>query len=195
MKRLTVLFAALAAAVAFADAKEDAQKKVDEAMAQSCQMAKDNIAKQAEACADENTKMQAVDCKDKASRKTQDFLKLNVECANKVKAGAKGKAEEMKKEAAARGDEKKAEEGKPAGEEKKKKETSCKAVDGTGATLAEATVEGTIVKCSGELNKKVRETCTEADAGQKKQYEVIGTFLGKETKSKGTVTCPKAKKK
>ena len=180
MNRIALLCAVTVSLLAFADAKEDAQKKVDEAMAQSCQLAKDAVAKQATACADENAKLSAIDCKDKASRKTTDFLKLNGECQKKVREGAKATAEDAKK-------------GEPKKDEKKK-ETTCKAVDSTGATLAEATVEGTMVKCSLELSKKVKEGCGEADAGTKKEYEAVGEVLGKEVKTKASVTCPKAKK-
>jgi len=88
--RTLLLAAVLLAAPAFADKKEEAQKKMDEAAAKACQIAKDAIAKQ-EACADENEKMSAVTCSDKDSRKSADYMKLNKDCMQKVKAAAKKK--------------------------------------------------------------------------------------------------------
>jgi hypothetical protein len=160
---------------------------MDEASAKACEIAKTQISKQPK-CTEENAKISGVDCADKAARKAADYMTLNSECMKKVREGAKAEGEEAKKELKeekAKAEEKKAEE---------KKDVTCKAVDASGASIAEA-IAPTQVKCTGDLGKKVRESCTEADAGKKKDYEVVATVGEKEKKSKGQITCPKAKKK
>jgi hypothetical protein len=169
----------LISTAALADAKEDAQKKVDEAMAKSCDLAKKAISDKASTCTEENQAMSAVDCAVKEQRKTVDFLKLNGACQKKVRESiesgkgsgkSEGKAEE-------KGD-------KPAG-----KGTHCKAVDGETVVL-EHDSEGSAIKCQSELREKMKaEKC---EPGKKLELQFIGEAFGKTMKPTSfTITCPR----
>jgi hypothetical protein len=196
MKRFVIVAALALSGVAFADTRDAAQKKVDDAMAQSCAMAKKNIADHKDVCADEFTKIDPIDCPVKESRKTLDFLKVNGECTQKVREQAKTgggvKKEEPASAPATGGEEAKKEEAPAAGGEKKKG-SHCKALDGTGAVVAEHDSEGTSIKCQGELRKKIEaERC---EPGKKLAFQLVGQFMGKETKpSSLKISCPKKKK-
>lgn len=148
MKRFTAVAVSLCAAVAFAaDSKEDAQKKVDEAMAKSCELSKKNVMDHKDVCAEAATALEPIDCANKDQRKSVDFLKLNVECAKKMKAGGAAKTEDKPADGAAAA---------PAEGGEKKKGSHCKVVDEAGAVVVEHDSEGTTIKCQGEIREKVK---------------------------------------
>ncbi|MFT3710202.1 MAG: hypothetical protein QM817_21455 [Archangium sp.] len=173
MNRLIVVLTFALSTLAFADAKEDAQKKIDEAMAQSCDLAKKNVTTNKEVCADEFAKLDPVDCQNKDQRKASDFLKVNGECTRKMKDAAKSGSLPKKE-----------------GDGEKKKGSHCKVLDDSGTVVAELDSEGTSVKCNTEIREKVKaEKC---EPGKKLEFKFIGEALGKETKPTNlTVTCPK----
>jgi hypothetical protein len=166
MTRTTLFVALTCSTLALADAKEDAQKKVDEAMAQSCELAKKNVTDRRDVCADEFAMLGSVDCQSRDQRKASDFLKVNGECTRKLKEKAA-----------------------PASRKDEKKGSHCKVVDESGAVVAELDSDGTSVKCNMELRDKVKaEKC---EPGKKLEYQFIGEALGKETRpSAFSVTCP-----
>jgi hypothetical protein len=175
---MKVLFA-VAGLMLAADSKEDAQKKVDEAMAKSCELAKKNVENNKEACADQAKAFEALDCASKESRKAVDFLKVQGECLKKVKETAKAGAPA---EGAAGG---------PAGSGEKKKGSHCKVMDEAGAVLLEHDSEGTTIKCQGEIREKVKaEKC---EPGKKLALQYVGESApGKEGKpSAMNISCPK----
>jgi hypothetical protein len=164
-----------------ADSKEDAQKKVDEAMQQSCELAKKNVADKAAECPDESKALAAVNCADKGSRKSVDFLKLNVECAKKLKADAKAAKAEAKEAKAEAKDEKAAD---------KKGGSHCKVMDEAGAVVLEHDSEGGSIKCQGEIREKVKASKCTPKAKLTLQY-VGESAPGKEGKPIAmNITCP-----
>lgn len=205
MNRMLVVAVACTSFLAFAEpakTKEEAQKMVDEGMAKSCTMAKDAITKAGDVCADEQAKVGPVDCANKDSRKSVDFLKLNGECQKKVAGKAKSDGEAAKKalkeDKPAEKKDEKAEKKDEKAEEKKADAkpadaatgTVCKAMDASGATVAEVTSDGTPIKCSSLLRDKLKaEKC---EAGKKLEFQVLATWKGKEQKPSTTkITCPK----
>ena len=181
MTRLTAIAVSLCAALAFAaESKEETQKKVDEAMQKSCELAKKNVIDNKAACASEATALEAVDCANKDQRKASDFLKVQGECLKKVKAGG-AKAEEKPAEGTAAA---------PA-EGEKKKGSHCKVIDETGAVVVEHDSEGTTIKCQGEIREKVK--AAKCEPGKKLTYQYVSESApGKEGKPVGmNITCPK----
>jgi len=147
-----------------ADSKEDAQKKVDEAMAKSCELAKKNVENNKEACSDQAKAFEALDCASKDSRKSVDFLKVQGECLKKVKEGAKAAPASEKKAAG----------------------THCKVTDEAGAVVLEHDSEGTTIKCQGEIREKVKAEKCEPGKKLALQYLADG---GKPIAM--NITCPK----
>ncbi|MEW5738492.1 MAG: hypothetical protein AB1938_06170 [Myxococcota bacterium] len=195
----------MAASSAMAEelSKEEAQRKVDQAMARSCTLAKAAITRAGDVCADEKAKMAAVDCAKKETRKGVDFLALNGTCQKKVREAVKAKGDSAKKNFTADAeadtktdkrderDEKyeefqgEAEGSKVAGPTS----TTCRAVDSGGATVAEVTSEGTPIKCSGVLREKVK--AQKCEPGKQLEFQLFARSRGKEQKpSTLKVTCP-----
>jgi hypothetical protein len=81
MKRALLTATLIVSALAFADAKDDAQ---------SCTTAKKNVTEQKQLCADELAKLEKVDCQSDAQRKAIDFVKVSAECTRKLKDTSKG---------------------------------------------------------------------------------------------------------
>jgi hypothetical protein len=96
--------------------KDEAQKKVNEAKKASCEIVKKQVAGRAAQCPEEAAAAAKVDCAAIASYKTDDMMKLNQDCMDKVKgaygkagtksgsSGAKAKADEPKAAAASKAD-------------------------------------------------------------------------------------------
>jgi hypothetical protein len=178
MKTWTLALALFALPALAQDKKEEAQAKVDAAMAEGCNTAKKLILAKKDVCAEEAAKMEPVDCATKESRKSVDFLALNSACANKQKAGASAAGA-----APTKGEEK-------APTSAKKKGSHCKVLDEAGAVVAEHDSEGGSIKCMGEVREKVK--AAKCEPSKKLVYSFIGEFSGKEMKpTKMNITCPR----
>lgn len=145
--KLPLLLLACAWGSALAETKEEAQKTLDDALAQSCALTKKSLAAQPAACADELAAMAPVDCANRDSRKSRDFLKLNVACLARLKD------EKKKPKDAGTG-------------------SGCKLLDEAGAVVLEHDSEGSTLKCQGEIREKVKALKCEPE--KKLSYQYVG---------------------
>jgi hypothetical protein len=137
-----VIVLVLVPAVSRADDKAEAQKKLDEAKIKACEGVKKYLAAQAKACPTQSADAAKIECKAAA-----DFTKvqeLNVSCAKQLQDKAGATVKKYEEEKAARDATK----------------DQCKALDDSGAVLAEAT-DPSVVGCKNKLKEALKAKCTE----------------------------------
>ncbi|MFZ5445273.1 MAG: hypothetical protein ACOZQL_35110 [Myxococcota bacterium] len=161
---------ALVAALSFAGeakTKEEAQAEVDKGKTKSCEVLKKTLNPK---CTEEVEKAKAIDCAQPRSFKLDEVLSLGTSCSAKIRSGASAAAAAS----ASSG---------------KRDEVRCKALDASGAVVAEA-VEARSLDCQRKVKEALTKRC---DGSTKKlQFQYVSQVLGKDTRPTGlTVYCPK----
>jgi hypothetical protein len=173
-----VTVAVLLSAPAFAEAKtkEEAQAEVDKGKIKSCEVVKQSMGNKVNAphCADELSKVKAIDCAAPRSYKIDEVLGLNSACLAKVRAAAGSGASASGGTASTGGT----------------RESRCKVLDADGKVVLEDKDTSTV-----NCQKKVKETLAKKcdPSTRKLQFQFVGEVLGKETRpTKMTVYCPRS---
>lgn len=86
--RFAVVLVSVFATTSFADDRAEAQKQIDLAMTQRCELVQKQIREQKDSCPEEFAKIDGTDCTSRAARNAANPFKLNRSCSEKQKAKA-----------------------------------------------------------------------------------------------------------
>lgn len=176
MKRVAMMLALGSAVVAWAD---------NEGEVRSCEAAKASAKQHAGTCDEELKKLSGVDCHNAAQRASVRPGEVESACLHRLTASSD---DAMKALLAAEGDA-----AAPAAAPPRSDALTCKAVDDTGAVLAEATSTGLAASCNAVLKPLMAAKCVDQAPGATLRYQILANTQGKDSKSSGLVVCPMKK--